>query len=262
MKKYTTIIKMTLLDKLQYIQNQLFGMIMYAIFIFLFLQLWGYMYSDTDLIAGYTLNQMTWYVAFTEIMWGGIRPKTIKTEVSNEIRSGKIAYTISKPFNYIGYLMSKYIGETIISVLTYILIGIIISLLIIGPLASFQLISIPFILITTIMAALITSFIYILISLSSFWIGDNKPFFWIYEKIILSVGVLFPIEIFPAILQPLIKLSPVFTTMYAPAKMAVNFSFDAFIEIFIYQVIYLIVSMGLCLLLYKKGVKKLNVNGG
>src|SRR5574344_915167 len=110
MRKYLYVIKMVILEKFQYIYTQLFKMIRYAVFIFIFLQLWQYMYSDTQTIAGYSLNQMIWYFSITEILWGGIRPKALITELSGEIKSGKIAYILNKPFNYIGYLMSKYIG--------------------------------------------------------------------------------------------------------------------------------------------------------
>lgn len=262
MTKYLNVMKMVILEKIQYVYNQLFKMTMYAIFIFIFLQLWKYMYGGTTLIAGYTLNQMVWYVSFTEIIWGGIRPKSIRSELSEEIRSGKIAYLLNKPFNYIGYLISKYLGESIVGIFTYVVVGVIISFIIIGPLNSFKLISIPFIIITLILSALITGFIYILISISAFWIEENSPFFWIYERLILCIGVIFPIEIFPLVLQPFIKFSPVYVTMYAPAKISVDFSFGAFKEIFIFQLGYLIIVSFLCMVLYKKGVKKLNVNGG
>ncbi len=262
MKKYLSIIKMVMLEKSEYLYNQLFKMIIYAVFIYVFLQLWGYMYNDTKLIAGYTLSQMTWYVAFTEMIWGAIRPRAIRNELSDEIRSGKIAYVLNKPFSYIGYLISKYLGEAIVGLLTYIIIGTAISFIIIGPLTTFNISVLPFVLITTIIATFITGLIYILIALSAFWIEENSPLFWIYEKLILCIGVLFPIEIFPQAVQPFIKFSPVYVTTYAPAKIAVDFSLKTFINITVFQLGYLTIVGLLCFLVYRKGVKKLNVNGG
>lgn len=262
MKKYLNITKMVILEKSQYLYNQLFKTIMYAIFIYIFLQLWKYMYSDSNIIAGYTLVQMVWYVAFTEIIFGGLLPRTIRKELSEEIRSGKIAYILNKPFNYVYYVLSKYAGEVVVGLLTYLTTGVVISYLIIGPLEQFSLMSIPFIFISLILASLIMGLIYILISLTAFWVEENKPFFWIYEKLLLCVGVLFPLEIFPITLQPFIKFSPVYVTMYAPAKMVVDFSYSKFFETFIFQIGYVLFFVALCALVYKKGVKKLNVNGG
>ena len=47
-----------------------------------------------------------------------------------------------------------------------------------------------------------------------------------------------------------------------PAKLFVDFSWNNAISIIIAQLIYLAIAYLMCYLLYKKGVKKINVNGG
>ncbi len=262
MRKYLNVTKMVILETLQYIPNKIIGLAIYGMFIFIFLQLWNYIYTDSNLIAGYSLNQMIWYVSITEIVWAVIRAKGIKHSLSADIRSGKIAYTLNKPFNYIYYLLSKDAGEMLVGLFIYSIVGIFISYIIIGGLSTFTLVSIPFIFITLLFAYLINVFIYITISMFAFWFEEVTPLFWIYEKFILVVGVLFPIEVFPLFLQPFIKISPMYTTMYAPAKMVVDFSIVEFFNIFLYQVGYLIVFIVLSFIIYNKGVKKLSVNGG
>lgn len=49
---------------------------------------------------------------------------------------------------------------------------------------------------------------------------------------------------------------------YGPAKLLINFSLQNFVQILLAQIIYLFVATTLTLILYEKGVKKLNVNGG
>jgi len=262
MKKYLNITKMVILEKMQYVFNYMSGLVMYGMFIFIFLQLWKYMYSEDSLIAGYSLNQMVWYVAITEILWATIRPKTLKRELSNDIKSGKIAYVLNKPFDFIKYLIAKYIGEAIVSSLIFGTVGTLISLFIIGGLETFKIVSIPFIIITFINASLITVLTYISICLTAFWFEENEPFVWVYEKLILTLGVMFPVEIFPMFIRPFIKFSPVFVTTYAPSKMIVDFSINSFIEIFIFQIVYLLIFSVLCKIMYKKGERKLSVNGG
>ena len=262
MKKYLNITRMVILEKSQYIYNQLFKMVSYALFIYIFLQLWKYIYGDSITLAGYTLIQMIWYFSFTEIVFGGFLPRNIRKELSEEIRSGKIAYILNKPFNYILYVISKYFGEVIVNIFTYLIPGLIIAYLIVGPLNTFSLISIPFILIILLLAALILCLIYILISLLAFWIEENKPFFWIYEKLVLCLGVMFPIEVFPTYLQSFIRYSPIYVTIYAPSKIFVDFSYNKFFELLFYQFGYIIFLSAICILVYKRGVKRLNVNGG
>lgn len=102
----------------------------------------------------------------------------------------------------------------------------------------------------------------ILISIISFWIEDPTPFHWIYDKMILLIGTMFPIEMFPQYLRPIIKCTPIYVVTYGPAKLLINFSLQNFVQILLAQIIYLFVATTLTLILYEKGVKKLNVNGG
>ena len=95
-----------------------------------------------------------------------------------------------------------------------------------------------------------------------FFIEDANPFYWVYSKFILIIGTIFPIEFFPKLLQPIIKYSPIYVICYGPAKLFVNFSYGDLISIVIAQIIYIFIAYMLCALLYKKGVKNLNVNGG
>lgn len=67
---------------------------------------------------------------------------------------------------------------------------------------------------------------------------------------------------FPKIIQPIIKCTPIFVVTYGPAKLLINFSWDQFIQIFIAQILYLILSIFIVSILYRRGVKQLNVNGG
>ena len=82
------------------------------------------------------------------------------------------------------------------------------------------------------------------------------------NKFILVLGTLFPIEYFPKIMQPILNFSPIYVVSYGPAKLFIDFSWDKFISVLIAQIIYIFISYLLCSLLYKKGVKNLNVNGG
>lgn len=262
MKKYLSITKMVVLEQFQYIFNKLTGLIMYGLFIFLFLYLWKYMYGEEDFIAGYSLNQMVWYVSITEILWNTIRPSKLRKELRDDIKSGKIAYILNKPYDFINYLLAKDFGNVIVSTLIYGIAGTLISLLIVGKLQTFVITSIPFIIITLLFATFITAFVYIAIGLLGFWFEDSDPFFWVYEKFILVIGVVFPVEVFPSFIQPFIKFSPIYATIYAPSKMIVDFSINSFLEILLFQVGYLILFYVLCKIIYKKGEKKLSVNGG
>ena len=106
MKKYLNIYKTTLINELQYISSIVFGFISYITKIFIFLQLWNYLYSDSsNLISGFTKEQMIWYVIITEIIWYGTKNKTLTSGISDDIKSGSVAYTLNKPYSYIIYII-------------------------------------------------------------------------------------------------------------------------------------------------------------
>ena len=75
-------------------------------------------------------------------------------------------------------------------------------------------------------------------------------------------GLFFPPEFFPLWLQPVITYSPVYAMMSGTCKLLANFSWELFGQVVLTQIIYLTFFLGFALVLYKKGTKKVNVNGG
>lgn len=160
------------------------------------------------------------------------------------------------------YIISKHLGEITIKSIMFGFVGIFIGICFVGPLQNFNMLNILFILPVVVLGILINSTIRIIISILSFWIEDSTPFHWVYDKLILVLGTLFPIEMFPKSLQSIIKFTPIYVVTYGPAKLIIDFSMSNFIQIILAQIIYLVITMSLVVILYEKGVKKLNVNGG
>lgn len=263
MKKYLFIYKTEVMSNLQYIFNILIGFIGYFIMIFIFLNLWKYIYSDAnEVINGFTMNQMIWYVIITEILWSTIGGRKFCHKIASDVKGGNIAYNINKPYNYIGYSLASHLGDCTVKGLMYTVLGITVGYIFLGSFPSLNILSILAIIITCILAIIINTLLIMFVGLFSFIIEDSTPFYWLYSKIILLFGTIFPIEYFPKIVHPILKFSPVFAVNYGPAKLFVDFSFNNFIMVIIAQTIYIIIAYAICVLIYKKGVKRLNVNGG
>lgn len=263
MKKYLYIFKSELMSNLQYIGNTLVGFIGYSIMIFIFLNLWNYIYSDaSELINGYTKTQMIWYVIITEIIWKCTSGRSFCKKIIDDVKSGNIAYNLNKPYSYVGYIIAKYFGEITIRFIISLLVCSIFGLIFIGNIEGFNFINIPMLAVIFIFAILINALIKIAIGLLSFFVEDSTPFYWIYDKIILVLGTMFPIELFPKLLRKFIIYSPIFVVNYGPAKLVVNFSFDLFKNVLLFQVVYIVIVSIIITLIYKRGGKKLSVNGG
>jgi len=263
MKKYLYIYKSELMTNLQYVFDLLVGFIGYIIHIFIFLNLWKYIYSDpNELINGYNMTQMIWYVIITEIIWSALGGRKLSKKICNDVKSGNITYNINKPYNYIEYSLFNHLGLVTLRLVLLTIIGIGLGYIFLGGFPNLSIIQILAVILTSILAIVISVLLIVFLGLISFFIEDASPFFWIYSKVILVLGTIFPIEYFPKVMQPIMKLSPVYAVSYGPAKLFVDFSNQEFIKIIIAQVIYLIFGFIICHLIYKKGVKKLNVNGG
>lgn len=116
MRKYVVIYRAVFIENLQYTANIMMGFITYLILSVVFLNLWGYMYdAPGELIAGYTKEQMIWYVMITEMIWFGARSSTVREQVAADIRGGNIAYLINKPYRYPFYILANIRGSGIFS---------------------------------------------------------------------------------------------------------------------------------------------------
>lgn len=262
MKKYLNIYKVTLINELQYISDIILGFLSFVVMIFIFLNLWNYMYDDpSSLIEGFSKSQMIWYVIITEMIWFGTRNKTLINQITDDIKSGSIAYTLNKPYSYAIYVIVKNFGEITIKFLFYLILAIAVGLIFVGPI-DFNMSNILMLIPVFLLSFIINACIRIIISMLSFYVEDAAPFHWLYDKIILVIGTVFPIELFPKFLQPILKFTPIYVVNYGPSKLVIDFSMNSFFTILMAQILYLIFVIILLSLIYRKGVKKLNVNGG
>lgn len=255
--------KTTFNDSIQYASSLLFRFVGFTIVMSVLISLWNFIYGEPgSTINGYTFNQMIWYLLLAEVITFGSGSKVATDEIRNCIKSGNIAYQVVKPYNYIVYTICKYIADTFIRFIMFLIVAIIIGLVFAGPIVNFNLLSLIASIPVYFLAVLLTGSIRILISISSFWVEDSKPFQMVYNKFVLIFGVLFPMEMFPSIVQKIIKFTPIYGVSYGPAKMVIDFNLDIFGSVLLSQIIVLIIVFILIKIVYGRGVKRLNVNGG
>jgi ABC-2 type transport system permease protein len=263
MKKYLNVMKTTFNDTLQYSSSLIFKFIGFAVVMSVLISLWNFLYSDPNtLINGYSFNQMIWYLLLAEIITFGSGSKVATDEIKNTIKNGNIAYQVTKPYNYIIFTICKYIADTFIRFLLFLIVAVILGLTFAGPIEGFNPISLIPAIPVFFFAVLIFGMVRILISLSAFWVEDSHPFQMVYQKFILIFGVLFPLEMFPKVIQTIIKFTPIYGVSYGPAKLLIDFNLDILLSVLLSQIITIIVVSILLSIVYGRGVKKLNVNGG
>ncbi len=259
-RKYGLIIGTSFQNSLAYGANFLFDTFFYAFVLFIFLQLWRAIYGHGGAIAGYSLNQMIWYCVITEMI--AFSGSNIFYSLNEEIKNGNIAYALNKPYHYISYQLANGLGLMGIKIIINGLFGVFLGLLYIGPLNGFHVNYLPLIILLVCNGLILNFFAITCLGLTAFWLEENTAFFWIYQKLSFMLGLFLPVEFFPGWLQKLALVLPFPYVFYGPARLAVAFSWEKFWPILWVQLGYSGLFLVLALLIYRKGVKSLHVNGG
>lgn len=264
MGKYFSIFKTSLKQESKTFGNAISSAVSFVVIIYIFHQLWSYIYSGNggNLINGYSIEMMIWYMIMAEVMMYGVNARATTRAFSNDIKSGKIAYQLNKPYNCYFYQVFSNLGLIFWKLVFLIPTALIIGFLLLGYIPNFNIAFVVPLLMSLLMALLLTCIIYGMIGLLSFWIEESTPFTWIIQKFQMLFGLFFPPEFFPLWLQPIINYSPVYAMMSGPCKLMANFSWDLFFNVSCIQIIYIAIFFALSLVIYKYGTRKVNVNGG
>lgn len=259
--KYIHIGRINFLAKTAYMGDLLLGTTFYTLILFVFVQLWRVLGGPSGLVVeGFGYREMVWYLTASEaIMLGRAR---IQDDISDEVKTGAIAYSLGRPYHYLGFKFACYWGETAVRMLVHIAVGIAIALLAVGPI-QVTAVQLGALAVSVTLALILNFLIVACISLLAFWVEDTVPFFWIYGKLLFVLGGLFaPVELYPEALARAARASPFNYVLYVPARMLVRFDAAAWGNTISAQLGWIAVLGALAVGLYSLGVRRLNVNGG
>lgn len=265
MKKYFTVFKTSFKQETKTLVNSLIAVASFAVIIFIFYELWSFIYGGEgggSLINGYNLQMMIWYMIMAEVLMYSMSSTSVTRAFGNDIKSGKVAYGLNKPYNYFSYQIANQCGVFVYKLLFLIPTAVVLGLILLGPIQNFSALYILPILLSLLLATFLTCIMYGTIGLLCFWIEESTPFTWIIAKFVMIFGLFFPPEFFPAWLQPIINYSPIFALISGPSKLLANFSWKLFGELMLSQITYIAVFYLIGMLIYNLGTKKVNVHGG
>lgn len=259
-RKYTLLAATSLASKVAYPLDVVMRTCFFAMVLYIFAQLWGALLGSDSSVLGFTKRQMVWYLMATEtIMLSNAR---IERRIEDDVKSGAVAYTLVRPLHFVWYHCAIYFGETIGHLFFNILIGTLVAAMLVGA-PLLPLVSIPAIFLVMVAAFFLQFFIKMILALLAFWVEDTGPFFWVYSKVLFTLGGLFvPIDLYPEWLRNIASVLPFNYVLYGPANLFVSYSVHTFLRVVIAQSIWLAVLMAITFFIYRLGVKKISVNGG
>ncbi len=208
----------------------------------------------------FTLNMIVWYIIATQTLTN--TEGNLINYLSNQIQSGEVVTQLTRPYHYMIGLFSTHIGYVFVQTVSALCFVIPLGFILTGG-EGISILGVLAFTFAFCLAVAIDFFFSGAIGLIAFWTEDAKPYYWIYSKLLFVFGgLLFPLDLFPAWFANIAKLMPQAFLLYYPARLLVNFSWELFIITMIGQITYLIIAIVICYMVYKRAIRKVNLNGG
>jgi ABC-2 type transport system permease protein len=262
MLKYVAIMQVSVANNLAYMAEVFFRAFFLLVFIFVFLQLWTVTYAAKGVtsVGGYTIRDIIWYLAATEVFALSLPPLT--RQIDQEVRSGQLAYLLSRPCNYVLYHFSQYLGERLVRLVINIPAAAILAWLFVGaPPISF--VSSGAWIPALFLALCIDYAVYFSVGLLAFWTEETQSFFLVVNRLALILGgVLAPLSVLPPTIRGIAQILPFSAVYYGPASTLVHFQVGAYGALLLQQLVTLAVFGMILFALYTLATRRVSINGG
>lgn len=262
--KYAAIAAVTTRTNLAYLADFFLRGAFLVVVMYVFVQLWRTTYTATgsSSVGGYSLREMIWYLAMTEAIVTCF-PRT-NAAVGEQVRSGQLAYFLGRPHSYLLYLLASYFGEAVVRLPVNLVISGGVAWLAAGP-PPLVWAAVPGLLAAITLGLSLNFAISAVIGLLAFWVEDTDSFYLLYSRLLMIFGgMLIPLEVFPGLLRRVTLALPTNLIVYGPARLFVGHQASApeIWGLLGRQVAWLGAFWLLLEIVYRLGVKRVNVQGG
>lgn len=256
MKKYYAFARVAIIEQFKKVLDELGTIFSFCIHIVVFSFLWDFV-LEGKMLVGYTKQELIWYVIMAEAIMYSFHH--YYRRVAAKVEMGDFAYDMTKPFNFLVKTIVEGLAEL---PMTFVLLiaGSILGVIFAGAL-GIGTIEVVLSLAIMLLAAVLLLVINIVVGLLSIWLGRDVSSVWLLCQKAMLIFAFTPIELFPNALQKVLLLLPTTHVIYTPASLFVHFSWEKLVSSSISLIIVFMFMALILLLIYKKGVKKQNVNG-
>jgi ABC-2 type transport system permease protein len=231
----------------------------YVVLLLVFAGLWRAVASSVAMpLAGPT--SMLWYLALTE--WIVLALPPVQQEVDDDVRTGDVAYQLTRPLSYAGAKVAGAIGTLLVRMAVLAPVGFGLAWALAGSLPPEPLrlvAAVPL----AVGAAVVGTVFLVAIGMTAFWIQDSAPVFWIWQKMSFVLGgLILPIALYPGWLQALARWTPFHPLVSAPGASALGLEPIGAWDVAARIAAWGVVAALLLRALFRRGLRVLDVNGG
>lgn len=258
-RKYAVAASTSARSRLAYPGEVLGGLVTYALLVFVFSRVWRSVYAGRPSIAGYDYAMSVWYLAVAELPVFG--SSGFFWELAQDIKSGQVAYLVSRPYSFVGYRLAEALGSSLVAALPLAVAGLALGSILAGPPPIASAARAVALLCSLLLALCLYFLLQLALAMTAFWFEENSAFFWIFQKLGLVAGTLLPLEFLPEWASRIASWTPFPAISYASARIAVAPDTDA-ARLLALQAAWVAAAFLLCLAVYGRGRAKLTSQGG
>lgn len=258
-QKYSTVFKLAAVHSLKNYKSLLGLSIFLLTCLIIFAQLWKIAAAKTGSID-LNPNELLWYIAFNE--WVLIAIPDVQIDMEHDLRSGRLAYLLPRPMSYLCATFFEGLGILCVNLLILGLVAFTFTWIKIGGI-PFGLAHFPLTIALGLLAGCVAIIFQMLVGVSAFWLQEVGPFNWIWEKLLFALGgLMLPLAAYPEWLQTLARFTPFPAILGERSALAIHFSLEHVWHVASALLFWGALGLAFLVLLYRKGLRILNVEGG
>ena len=232
--------------------------VFYAGIVLIFSRLWKVV-AATGAI-GADERGMLWYLAVTE--WVLISIPAVHEDIERDVRTGDVAYALSRPRPYLGMRLAEAFGTLSVRLATLGAVGFPLAFALAGGLPDDPR-GLPLAVAIGVVAAAMGVVFQAGIGILAVWLEDVSPVYWIWQKAaFLLGGLIIPLSLYPGWLAAVARWSPFAALLYGPGRLALGFDAGTAAETVALVTGWTLVAALLVRWLYGRALRVIDVNGG
>lgn len=261
--KYLSVAKINVTERFQHFTNLAGRAVVVIVRIWIFTTLYTVTYktAHATTINGIDVAGVVWMLVFTQSFRQSGWPN-VAALIETEVKTGTLAYSINRPYSYSLFHLWAFSGRTLTNLVVNVASSVIAGIIFVGPLALTWHAAVAGAVLLA-MSFVVDFFFAFSIGLLAFWTEDTQAFQWIYFKgQLIFGGLILPLTLFPDYLRRIAEWLPFPAMYYSAARMLVGYDPALFRHYILTQCIWATVAMAASWILFRKGVRNVELNGG
>lgn len=260
MKKYFQILFISYKNHTVYMYDIIWNMMIFVLRIIVISLLFKtiYTYNQTDIISWFSVIQLSIALVFAQTI--AVSKPAIWHQIDSDIKSWKISSYMLNPISYIWFKFFENISTFLFNIIIFLSLWMLVVFLMFFEI-NFSISWFLWSIILTFWAIFIAFFWYMMVGLLAFFIEDSESFRWIYSKTdMLFWWNILPLPFLPPFILSIAYMFPFAYGWYTAWLIFSNFELFLFLKYLFIQIVWIILFIVVCTILYYFARKKLNIN--